>query len=108
FKGVGDFLGDGHTAFLIRNTGNFAPGKLSVGDVSNGMLTFTDISAVGPEWEFVGSGRYLGGASDDFVMRNTGKVVPGILDVGSISGGTAHFTTVGAVGPEWNFHSANV
>src|SRR5207244_3291830 len=108
FKGVGDFLGDGHIGFLIRNNGTVAPGVLDVGEVVNGNLTFTQIGTAGPEWEFVGTGHYLDGTRTDFLMRNTGNVAPGILDVGSVSGGAAQFTTVGAVGPEWNFHSSNV
>ena len=41
-------------------------------------------------------------------MRNTGSVANGLLTVGSVSNGAASFTTVGGVGPEWNFHSSNV
>src|SRR5947207_2601878 len=43
FKGIGDFLGDGHTGFLIRNNGSVAPGVLDVGEVVNGNLTFAQI-----------------------------------------------------------------
>src|SRR5207249_28786 len=84
FEGVGDFLGDGHTAFLIRNSGTVAPDRLVVGEVVNGNFTFTDIGTAGPEWEFVGTGHYLNSTRTDFLMRNTGNVAPGILDVGSI------------------------
>src|SRR5207237_2215629 len=100
FKGVGDFLGDGHTGFLIRNNGTVAPGLLAVGEVVNGNLTFAQIGTAGPEWEFVGTGHYLDATPSDFLMRHTGNVAPGILDVGSISNGAANFKTVGAVGPE--------
>jgi hypothetical protein len=106
FEGVGDFLGDGHTDFLIRNTGSVAPGKLEVAEVTNGHLTFTDIGGVGPEWEFIGSGKYKGGAEDDFLMHNTGNVNGGTLQVGSVVFGVAQFTTVGGVGPEWTFHDS--
>src|SRR5439155_25261985 len=105
FKGVGDFLGDGHADFLIRNTGNQTPGKLFVGEVVSGNLTFTQISAVGPEWEFVGNGPYLSASKDDFLIRNTSI---GALVVGAVNNGTASFTTVGGVGPEWNFQTSNV
>ena len=108
FKGVGDYLGVGHPGFLIRNTGTVTPGRLLVGERLNGNFTFTDIGAVGPEWEFVGSGHYLSSASDDFLIRNTGNAANGLIDVGAIGNGKASFTLVGAVGPEWNFHSTNV
>ena len=75
-----------------------------VGEAPNGNLTFTQIGAVGPEWEFVGSGPYID-AKSDFLLRNTGT---GALVVGSVNSGAAQFTTVGAVGSEWNFHSTNV
>jgi V8-like Glu-specific endopeptidase len=107
-KGVGDYLGVGHPGFLMRNTGTVTPGRLMVGERVNSSFTFSDIGAVGPEWEFVGSGRYLSTASDDFLIRNTGSVANGQLEVGAISNGKAGFTVVGAVGPEWNFHTANV
>jgi hypothetical protein len=108
FAGTGDFLGDGHTAFLMRNTGDVIPGTLAVGEVVNGNLTFTDIGGVGPEWEFIGTGNYVDASRSDFLMRNTGTVWPGALVVGSVGNGTAHFSKVGAAGPDWNFHTGNV
>jgi len=105
FEGIGDFLGNGRDGFLIRNTGDVIGGALYVGEAVNDALTFTDIGGVDPEWEFVGSGDYIGDDSKaDFLMRNTGS---GALVVGSVNG-TTNFTEVSSVGPEWNFHSANV
>jgi len=107
FEGTGDFLGDGHTAFLMRNNGPVIPGALEVGEIRNGSLSFSQIGGVGPEWEFVGSGHYLSTTKDDFLLRNTGSVIGGRLLIGTVSNGAAQFTAVGGVASEWNFHTGN-
>jgi hypothetical protein len=103
FEGTGDFLGDGHAGFLMRNTGNVANGLIEVGEVVNGAATFTPIGGLGPEWQFKGVGDFLGDGHTGFLVRNTGSVAPGVLGVGEVVNGQFTFTDVGAVGPEWEF-----
>ena len=55
-------------------------------------------------------GRLRRGKSD-FLIRNTGTVIPGALEVGAVSGGPAGYQTaytpVGTAPTTWNFHTAN-
>ena len=57
--------------------------------------------------EFIGTGNYLDTDKTDFLLRNIGAIEPGALLVGSVGNGAAHFTNIGGVGPEWNFHDSN-
>ena len=79
FEGNADFLGDGQTQFLIRNTGTVAPGALDVGEVQNGAAVFTPIGGLGTEWQFEGNADFLGTGQSEFLVRNTGTVEPGAL-----------------------------
>jgi hypothetical protein len=106
--GTGDYLGAGHPGFLIENTGNVANGLLEVGEVSGGHISFTQVGGLGSEWQFVGSGNYIDTSKADFLIRNTGNVANGLLEVGSITGSAASYTQVGGVGSEWNFHTSNI
>jgi hypothetical protein len=103
FEGVGDFLGDGHSGFLMRNTGTVIPGALAVGEVAGGQLTFHDIGTLGAAWQVVGTGPYVD-AHADIMLRDGSS---GAVEIGSVTDGTLAYTTVGSAGPEWNFHAAN-
>lgn len=107
FAGTGDFLGDGHTGLLLRNTGMVIPGVLAIGEVVGGELRFTEVGAIGSEWEVVGSGSYLDGGRSDFLIRNTGPAIPGALYVGRISGDAAYYTAIGAADLHHQFHAAS-
>src|SRR5713101_1825498 len=100
FAGTGDFLGDGRSGFLMRNTGAFANGQLTICEVVNGSAAFTGLGGIGAEWEFKGVGDYLGIGKPGFLIRNTGTVTPGRLLVGERVNGNFTFTDIGAVGPE--------
>src|SRR6202042_34635 len=72
FEGVGDFLGDGRSDFLIENVG----GDVVVGEAgSNDQVTFTSVAALGPEWTFRGAGDFLGDHKADFLIENTSGAV---------------------------------
>ncbi len=102
FEGVGNYLGDGKAGFLMEdsNTGN-----LVVGEDVGGLAQYTPVGGLGPEWQFEGSGNLLGTGQDDFLIWDGSSSSPGFgaLVVGQITGGTAHYTQIGAVGPEWQF-----
>jgi hypothetical protein len=95
FHGAGDFLGDGHGAYLIEST----QGDLVVGDVSNGAASYTRIGGLGPEWTFKATGAFQGGTHDQFLIENTS----GALVLGDIQNGKANYAQVGSLGPEWKF-----
>lgn len=98
FVGAGDFLGDGHTQFLIENTG----GLVAVGEVGAGQaITYTTISSLGSMWKFIGSGDYLSLGHDQFLIQSSG----GLLTVGEVVNGQTHYVNVGGLGPEWAFHN---
>jgi hypothetical protein len=64
---------------------------------------------VGPEWDFVATGDYVGDAKTEFLMYNTGTAVNGDLSVGSIdASGAASYTWVGAVASGWEFRPSRV
>src|SRR5439155_32310 len=55
FGGNGFLFGDGNAGFLIRNTGNVAPGALYVGEVVGGLAAYTALGGLGSEWHFAGN-----------------------------------------------------
>jgi hypothetical protein len=85
----------------MHNTGIVAPGLLEVGEVVNGSAKYTSIGVVGPEWQFGGVGNLLGDGRTGFLIRNTGTVAPGLLEVGEEVNGSLTFTQVGGIGSEW-------
>jgi beta-glucanase (GH16 family) len=89
-----DYLGDGHSQILIQSSN----GAVVAGEVgSNGQLSYTQVSAIGSEWKFAGSGDFLGQGHDQYLLENAN----GAVDIGSVSNGQATYTQVGAIGPEW-------
>lgn len=105
FEGTGDFLNDGHQGFLFRNVGDVDPGAVYVGEVSGGAAQFTQVGGLGTEWQFIGTGDFLGDGHTDFLIRNVGDVINGALDVGEVQNGQLTFTNIGGIGPEWEFVS---
>jgi hypothetical protein len=102
FEGVGAYLGDGKTGFLMEDSTN---GTLAVGEIIGGAAQYTDIGGIGPEWQFDGTGNLLGHGKDDFLIWDGLSSSPnyGALVVGEVAGGTAQYTLLGGVGPEWQF-----
>jgi hypothetical protein len=78
---------------------------LVVGEDHNGTASYTQIGAIGSEWQFEGVGALTGGSVEDFLIWGGSSASPnfGALVVGTVSGGTAHYTQIGALGPEWQF-----
>jgi len=103
FAGNGDFLGNGRDGFLIYNNGDVIDGALTVGEVIDGELIFTELGSLGPEWEFKGVGDFLGHGRDGFLIYNTGDIIGGSLVIGEMIDNTLTFTDIGAVGEEWEF-----
>ncbi|HEX3882846.1 MAG TPA: Ig-like domain-containing protein [Stellaceae bacterium] len=102
FAGVGDYLGDGKTGSLMKdsNTGNVV-----VGEDVGGAAQYTLVGGIGPEWQFEGSGNLLGHGQDDFLLWDGSASSPnfGAVVVGEVTGGSAQYTLVGGVGAEWQF-----
>jgi hypothetical protein len=106
-EGTGSFLGDGKDGFLMWAGTSSLPdyGSIVVGEDVGGTAQYTAIGGVGPEWQFEGNGPLLGGSADDFLLWDGSSASSsyGALVVGSVVGGTAQFTQIGGVGPEWQF-----
>jgi len=102
FKGVGNYLGDGNTGFLMEDQNS---GAVVVGEDVGGGAQYTAVGGLGPEWQFEGSGDLLGHGQDDFLIWDGSPSSPiyGSLVVGEVAGGTAQYTLIGAVGAEWQF-----
>jgi hypothetical protein len=111
FEGSGDLLGQGQDDFLIWDGSKSSPGygALVVGQVTAGSAQYTQIGAVGPEWQFVGVGDYDGASGSEFLMRNSGN---GVLVIGTVAATNGAYgvtyAQIGGVGPEWNLHTGNV
>jgi hypothetical protein len=67
--------------------------QIWVAEDVNGAARYSEIGGVGPEWQFVGNGPFLGpgtnGGTDDILIRNT---LNGGLVAGEVSGGTLQYT----------------
>lgn len=96
-----DVTGNGVSDVLMSNAG----GALVLDEMSKGSLAYTQIGGLGPEWEFSGTGPLFGDGRDDFLIWAGDSTKPdyGALVVGQDVGGAAHYTQIGAIGPEWNF-----
>jgi hypothetical protein len=111
FEGMGPLLGDGNNQFLLWYGTDDSPGygALVVAEDDNGTASYTQIGAIGPEWQFEGIGALAGGSSADFLIWDGSSASPsyGALVVGAVAGGpgsyTASYTQIGGVGPEWQF-----
>lgn len=101
-EGTGAFLGDGNQAELMWDDQS---GALTVAEDDGGKAAYTTIANIGPEWQFAGNGPLLGQSTDDFLIWDGSTSSPGYttLDVGSVAGGTASYTDIGRIGPEWQF-----
>jgi hypothetical protein len=66
----------------------------------DGSMTYQQVSAVGPEWQFEGGGPLLGNGADQFLLWNDSN---GAVVVGQDDGGSASYTQIGGIGPEWQF-----
>ena len=98
--GTGDFLGDGKSDILIENIGSNA-GLVGIGEVSNGQVAFTFPTAVATsQWEFVGTGDFLGDGKDQFLIENIGGSA-GLLGIGEVTGGQVAFTFPTALASQW-------
>ncbi|HEX3882107.1 MAG TPA: hypothetical protein VHW66_05570 [Stellaceae bacterium] len=88
--------------FLVEDINT---GGLAVGEVNGGSAQYTLIGGVGPEWQFEGTGDLLGHGQDDFLIWDGTSSSPnyGALVVGEAEGGSAQYTLLGGVGPEWQF-----
>jgi hypothetical protein len=95
----GDFVGDSRDDFLIYNTGSHTIQAVSV---TNGTAAYTTIGAVGPEWEFVGAGDFDGDGRDGALMHRVAADGGGWLQELEVVDGHATYTTIGAVGSEWD------
>ncbi len=91
-----DFNADGKSDFLIQNTG----GTVTVGENVGGQAGYTNVSSLGPEWSFHGTGDFLGDGRADFLIENAA----GAVDVGEVVGGQTSYTQVSSLGSEWSFH----
>ena len=95
--GALDLDGQGRGDLLIQN----AVGAAVVGEVgAGGQASFAQVSALGPEWKFVGGGDFMDHGRADFLIQNAS----GAVDLGEIgAGGQASYVQVAALGPEWSF-----
>ncbi len=95
--GALDFDGHGRGDLLIQN----AVGAVVVGEVgAGGQASFAQVSALGPEWKFVGEGDFMDHGRADYLIQNAS----GAVDLGEIgAGGQASYVQVAALGPEWSF-----
>ena len=95
-----DYTGDGHSQILIQSSN----GAVVTGEVgSNGQLSYTQVSAIGTEWKFAGSGDFLGQGHDQYLLESAS----GAIDVGSVgSNGQATFTQVSAIGSGWTIEGS--
>ncbi len=90
-----DFTADGKSALLIEN----ALGTVVIGQVVAGQETYAQISGLGAEWTFHGTGDFLGDGKADFLIENS----VGAVVVGEVTNGQAVYTQVGGLGHEWTF-----
>ena len=107
FEGSGALLGDGHNQFILWYGSNDSPifGSIVVGEDDGGAVSYTKIGAIGPEWQFEGVGALAGGSSANFLLwdGSSASSSVGAVVVGTISGGSASYTQIGSIGPEWKF-----
>lgn len=89
--------GDGQSDLLMTSN---TSGALVLDELSGGTMGYTQIGALGQEWQFEGSGPFLGDGSEGELLWNANS---GGLIVAEDNGGTAAYTTIGGVGSEWQF-----
>jgi len=94
FAGAGDFLGDGHTDFLLRSSS----GAVSVAEIQNGQTTYTSVGTFSAEWQTFGSGNFDGQGTQDVLLHSRGD---GSLVVASVVNGTLSYAKIGGFGSEW-------
>lgn len=92
--------GTGLTDLLLTNNNT---GGLVLAEISGGQLGYTQIGGLGPEWEFEGTGAFLGDGREGFLLWNS---LSGGIVVGEAVNGTAQYTMVAGIGPEWQFEGS--
>jgi hypothetical protein len=95
FSASESFNGSGKSDFLIEN----GVGAVVVGEVTNGVATYAQVTGLGPEWSFKGAGDFFGDGHQGFLIQNN----VGAVVVGELAGGQVNFTQIGGLGPEWTF-----
>jgi hypothetical protein len=103
FEGVGPYLGNGSTDFLIWDTSKSsgAYGSVVVGQDVGGSAQYTLVGGLDPTaWVFEGSGDLLNDGKDSVLIWNQKT---GALAVGEVNGSALQYTAIGGVGPEWQF-----
>ncbi len=92
--------GTGLSDLLLTNNNN---GALVLAEMAGGQLGYTQIGGLGPEWQFEGTGAFLGDGRDGFLLWNS---TSGGIAVGEDIGGTAQYTVLPGIGPEWQFEGS--
>jgi hypothetical protein len=101
FDGSGDYLGLGKDQFLIENTNGAVDIGTVSGSLSGASTSFVQVSALGAEWAFEGSGDFYGDGKDQFMVFNTN----GAVDIGEVQANhTTTYTQVSSISPSsWRF-----
>lgn len=96
-----DLDGNGQSDALMTGT----TGALVLDDLSGGQEGYTQIGALGPEWQVEGEGAIAGDGKDQFVLwyGTDDSPIYGALVLGEDDGGAASYTAAGAIGPQWQF-----
>lgn len=77
-----------------------ANGVVVLDEMSGGAMGYTQISAIGPEWQFEGQGPALGDGRNQILLWNNST---GAIVTGEVNNESAAYTQIGGVGPEWQF-----
>jgi hypothetical protein len=94
----GDFNGSGAADILLQNSA----GAVVVGELQNGVESYSTVAALGSEWSFEATGDFLGDGHEGFLISNTS----GAVVVGEVASGATYYTRVAALGAEWKFVGA--
>jgi hypothetical protein len=88
-----DLTGDGASDLLMDN-------QLVVGSLSGGSLNYTAIGALRPEWEFNGTGNFIGDGRQGVLLFDSEN---NQIWVAEDVNGAARYSEIGGVGSEWQF-----
>lgn len=91
-----DLNGDHVSDLLMTSTS----GALVMDQVSNGTMGYQQIGGLGPEWQFEGTGSFLGDNQDAELLWNNQNSA---LVVAEANGSAASYVAIGGLGPEWQF-----
>jgi VCBS repeat-containing protein len=95
---IADNFQNNNLSDLLMSNSN--TGAVVVGWVQNGQETYQQISGLGSEWQFGGTGQFTGNGDTDFLLRNS---INGALLLGDVHNGSTTYTAIGGLGSEWNF-----